>query len=52
MFHLLSNRVPVQFLYKQNVVKNSFFSPNFLKLIGLMFQNKKYAERKYTLSIL
>ena len=52
MFHLLSNRVPVQFLYKQNVVKNSFFSPDYLKLIALMFQNKKYAERKYTLSIL
>ena len=38
VFHLLSNRIPVQFLYKQNVVKNSFFSPAFLKLIGLMVQ--------------
>ena len=38
VFHLLSNRIPVQFLYKQNVVKNSFFSPAFLRLIGLMVQ--------------
>ena len=39
--------VPLQIICCQK----QFFSPNLLRLIGLMF-NKKYAERKYTLSFL
>ena len=39
--------VPLQIICCQK----QFFSPDFPKLIGLMF-NKKYAERKYTLSFL
>ena len=38
-----------QFLYKIMICcQKQFLSPEFLKLIGLMF-DKKYAERKYTL---
>ena len=39
--------VPLQIICCQK----QFFSPDLLRLIGLMF-NKKYAERKYTLSFL